>query len=208
MIQHIMITNIGVPLMMFGVPFVICSRGLTPGVRKYLFLPVVKSSILRRLLHFFSQPLVALFLFQFAYWFWHVPYYYNLALLNDGWHLLEHACFAVASLLFWRNIIDPYPMRSPLRVPVRLLYIAALMASNIILSAFLTFSDDVWYAYEGRPLPEWWQPWNHLDDQRLGGLIMWVPGEFIDFIVMTGLFFTWVHREERRKSEQVKLATQ
>jgi cytochrome c oxidase assembly factor CtaG len=204
MVQHLMITNIGVPLMMFGVPFFICIRGISPGVRRNIYFPLVRSKPLRWLFNLMSKPLVSLFLFQAAYWFWHVPFYYNLALMNDAWHLVEHATFAWASILLWRNIIDPYPMRSPLKLPVRMLYIMGLMAANVILSAFLSFSDDVWYAYAGRPLPSWWAPWNHLDDQRLGGLLMWVPGEFLDFFVVSLIFIIWTKRE--RKKEQAKLA--
>jgi putative membrane protein len=208
MIQHLMITNIGVPLMMFGVPFFICIRGISPTTRRYVYFPIVRNKLIRSALNLVSKPLVSLFLFQAAYWFWHVPYYYNLALLNDLWHLVEHACFAWVSILLWRNIIDPHPMKAPLRMPVRMLYIMGLMASNVILSAFLSFSDSVWYAYVGRPIPEWWKPWDHLDDQRLGGLLMWVPGEFIDFFVVSVIFVIWtsrVRKEEAKARQQAEL---
>lgn len=204
MVQHLMVTNIGVPLMMLGVPFFICVRGLSPGIRRKVYFPIARSRPIRWIFNLMSRPLVSLFLFQAAYWFWHVPYYYNLALLNDAWHLLEHATFAWASILLWRNIIDPHPMKSPISMPVRMLYVMGLMASNVILSAFLSFSDTVWYAYEGRPVPEWWKPWTHLDDQRLGGLLMWVPGEFIDFFVVSMIFIIWTSREKKREQAQKK----
>lgn len=194
MIQHLMITNIGVPLMMFGVPFFIAVRGISPGVRRNVYFPIVRSRPLRWIFDLIGLPLVSLGLFQATYWFWHVPYFYNLALLNDAWHLVEHACFAWVSILLWRNIIDPAPMRSKLKLPVRMLYVMALMASNVVLSAFLSFSDEVWYAYAGRPIPTWWLPWDHLDDQQLGGLIMWVPGEFIDFLVVSVIFAVWTRK--------------
>lgn len=204
MVQHLMISNIGVPLMMFGVPFFICVRGISPGVRRRVYFPLVRSRPLRFVFSLVSKPLVSLALFQATYWFWHVPYFYNLALLNDAWHLVEHACFAWVSILLWRNIIDPHPMRSPLSLPVRMLYVMALMVSNVILSALLTFSDTVWYAYAGRPVPEWWKPWTHLDDQQLGGLIMWVPGEFLDFLIVSIIFVVWsngVRRKEAREKQ-------
>ena len=79
-----------------------------------------------------------------------------------------------------------------------------LMAANVILSAFLSFSDDVWYAYVGRPIPAWWSEWSHLDDQRLGGLLMWVPGEFIDFFVVTVIFAVW-SSGVKKKEEAARL---
>ena len=205
MIQHLMITNIGVPLMMFGVPFLICVRGISPGFRRNVYFPIVKNRPLRWFFNLISLPLVSLAIFQSAYWFWHVPYFYNLALFNDAWHLVEHTCFAWASILLWRNIIDPAPMKAPLPLPMRMLFVMALMASNVILSAFLSFSDDVWYAYIGRPIPMWWQPWDHLDDQRLGGLLMWVPGEFLDFFVVSVIFAVWI-RKVRSEEKAVRAA--
>ena len=205
MIQHLMITNIGVPLMMFGVPVLICVRGISPGFRRNVYFPIVKNRPLRWFFNLISLPLVSLAIFQSAYWFWHVPSFYNLALFNDAWHLVEHTCFAWASILLWRNIIDPAPMKAPLPLPMRMLFVMALMASNVILSAFLSFSDDVWYAYIGRPIPMWWQPWDHLDDQRLGGLLMWVPGEFLDFFVVSVIFAVWI-RKVRSEEKAVRAA--
>jgi putative membrane protein len=200
MIQHLMITNIGVPLMMFGVPFFICIRGISPDIRRSIYFPLVRNRFVRVVFNFMSRPLISLALFQTAYWFWHIPLFYNLALLHDGWHLVEHATFAWASILLWRNIIDPHPMRSPMKLPVRMLFIMGLMAANVILSAFLSFSEDVWYAYAGRPIPTWWLPWDHLDDQRLGGLLMWVPGEFIDFFVVSVIFVVWTSRVRKQEA--------
>ena len=75
------------------------------------------------------------------------------------------------------------------------------MAANIILSAILTFADEVLYAYEGIPLPSWWERWGHLQDQRVGGLIMWVPGGLVMLIAMTVVFFVWAHKEKRKVFE-------
>ena len=185
--------------------FLICVRGISPGFRRNVYFPIVKNRPLRWFFNLISLPLVSLAIFQSAYWFWHVPYFYNLALFNDAWHLVEHTCFAWASILLWRNIIDPAPMKAPLPLPMRMLFVMALMASNVILSAFLSFSDDVWYAYIGRPIPMWWQPWDHLDDQRLGGLLMWVPGEFLDFFVVSVIFAVWI-RKVRSEEKAVRAA--
>lgn len=198
MVQHLMITHLGVPLMLFGVPFFVILRGMPLWVRRYIYFPILRSKVFYLIERTIARPLPALILFEVNYWFWHVPRYYNLALLNDIFHLIEHACFAVTSLLLWRNIIDPHPMKSPVPLPARLLFLGFIMAANIILSAILTFSDEVLYAYEGIPLPSWWERWGHLHDQRLGGLIMWVPGGFVMLIAMTAVFFVWAHREQEK----------
>ena len=206
MIQHMLIVMLGSPLMLFGAPYFIISRGLSPGFRRKIYFPVIRNKALRKVHKFLMFPLISLALFQGNYWFWHIPRYYNWALLNDFVHLFEHACMAFASFYLWRNIIDPWPLRSQLHMGFRLLFLAAIMALNSALGAALTYATKVWYAYEGIPMPTWWSyRWSHLDDQRLGGLIMWVPGGFITFISMTICFFVWVHREQKKDRKNMVL---
>lgn len=197
MIQHLMITSIGVPLVLFGVPFFVIIRGAPPWFRRQIYFPLLRMKVVRFAQSVMSYPVTALIVYEMMFWFWHVPFFYNLALLNDGFHLLEHAGFAFAAMYVWRNIIDPYPMRSRVPMPARLLFLAIMEAFNIILSSFLAFSTTVWYAYEGIPQPSWWT-WGHLEDQKLGGLIMWVPGGIIHVLAMTIVFFVWVGREQRK----------
>ncbi len=195
MIQHMMISHLGVPLMMFGIPFFVVMRGMPLWFRKGIYFPFLRSGLPKLFSKTIARPLPALILFELNYWFWHVPRFYNMALLNDIIHLVEHACFALTSILLWRVIIDPKPLRSPLPLPARLLALGLMMALNIILSAILTFSDKLLYAYEGIPQPSWFAQWGHFEDQRLGGLIMWVPGGLIMLVAMTVVFFVWARRE-------------
>lgn len=196
MVQHMMISHIGVPFMLFGVPFFIVLRGMPVWFLKRVYRPILKSRLLRLMNATIARPIPALIFFEVNYWFWHIPRYYNLALLNDYYHLLEHACFAVSSMLMWRNLVDPHPMKSPIPLPARILYLGFIMAANVALSAYLTFKEHVLYAYEGIPLPSWWERWGHLQDQRVGGLIMWVPGGIIMLVAMTVVFFVWAAREQ------------
>ncbi len=206
MIQHLMIVILGVPLMMFGAPFFVVIRGVSPGFRRHVYFPLLRNSIVRRVHQFFSHHVVALAVFEGNLWFWHVPRFYNWALLNDWVHLIEHGTMALSAIYLWRNIIDPYPLKSPLHMGFRLLYLGAIMALDTVLSAALSFADTLWYAYEGIPMPAWWaERWTHLDDQRLGGLIMWVPGEFILFLAMTICFFVWVQREQKKERSEATL---
>lgn len=205
MIQHVSIVMIGVPFMLLGSPYFVIIRGLNPWVRRNLYLPLLKSPILRTGNRFFVHPLIALALFEVNFWFWHIPKYYNLALLNDYIHLLEHALMAWTAIFLWRNIIDAKPMPAKLHMGVRLLLLGAIMALNIALAAALTYASEVWYAYEGIPMPEWWASrWDRIQDQRLGGLIMWVPGGFCMFLAMTATFFVWAHRENVKEKQRLE----
>ncbi|MCY4381002.1 MAG: cytochrome c oxidase assembly protein, partial [Proteobacteria bacterium] len=142
------------------------------------------------------HPVISLVLFNLNFWFWHQARWYNLALYHDLYHMLEHALMAITSLYLWRHILDPKPLHSPLPMGLRILFLASFMALNIVLAALLTYASEPWYAYDNIPMPSWWgDHWTRLDDQRLGGLIMWVPGGIITFLFMTLCFFVWVQRE-------------
>ena len=205
MIQHMLIVQVGTPLMLLGVPYYIVSRGLSVNFRRYIYFPIIKNRFLRKVNNLFLFPIISLFLFECNFWFWHVPRFYNWALLNDFIHLLEHALMAITSFYLWRNIIDPYPLKCRLHMGLRLLYMASIMVLNTVLAAALTYASKVWYAYEGIPMPKWWAyRWDHLDDQRLGGLIMWIPGGFLTFLSMTICFFVWVQREQKSEIQKTK----
>ncbi len=42
---------------------------------------------------------------------WHTPALYELALRSPAWHQTEHACFLLASLIFWWPVVQPWPSR-------------------------------------------------------------------------------------------------
>jgi putative membrane protein len=207
MVQHIMMVSIGSPLILFGVPFYVIVRGAPVWFKRGVYLPAMRNRPLQAIFGFLGRPLPSLIFFQIMFWMWHAPVLYDLALFNDVIHLVEHGCFALSSMLLWRNIVAPKPINSPLPMPARLLFLAIIMASNIGLASWLTFTKKVWYGYEGIPQPGWWS-WGYLQDQQLGGLIMWVPGGIIHFIAMTICFFVWVDSEQKKDQIQTaKLAT-
>jgi putative membrane protein len=41
-----------------------------------------------------------------------------------------------------------------------------------------------------------------LDDQQIGGLIMWVPGGLVFWLAMTVVWFRWARREEQGEAER------
>lgn len=203
MLQHLLITALGVPLFLFGSPFIEILRGLPVGVRSRLVSAVrtlQRISFFRKIAH----PIVAVLLYEGVFWFWHIPKFYNIALLNDGIHLHEHACMAMAAINLWRVLIDPRPSKSTLSLPLRILMLGLLTTVDMALSAGLTYSSRAWYAYDQLPVPEEWA-WNRLQDQQLGGLIMWVPGSLVWIFAMICIFVFWTLKEQDQHFVQGKL---
>jgi cytochrome c oxidase assembly factor CtaG len=103
-----------------------------------------------------------------------MPGPYELALRSETYHYLEHACFFGSALLFWRNVIEPWPSRSLWPRWSMIPYLALADIQNTALCALLTFSDRIWYpSYAAMPRPFGLSP---LEDQAAAGAIMWIPG--------------------------------
>jgi cytochrome c oxidase assembly factor CtaG len=187
MAQHLLITVVGVPLLMMGAPYYVCIRGVPRSFRTYFILRIVRNKFVTRVWNTLQRPLVAVFLYEGTMWFWHIPNFYNLALLDDNFHLLEHTCMALAALNLWRVLLDVRPMRARTSPLTAMGLITLIMTMDIALSAALTYSNRVWYAYEFLPQPAWWS-WDRLSDQQLGGLIMWVPGSGIWLLALIFIF--------------------
>jgi cytochrome c oxidase assembly factor CtaG len=63
-----------------------------------------------------------------------------------------------------------------------------------VVAIYITMAEQVLYpAYASAPRIS---PLSPLDDQLLGGLIMWVPGSLIFIGIMSVVFFKWSARGE------------
>jgi cytochrome c oxidase assembly factor CtaG len=162
MVQHLVLTVVAAPMLWLGAPTAPLFVALPRPVRRTL-LAVTRSRFAGWLLH----PGVGWVAFAVSFWVWHVPALYDLALESDAWHHLEHACFFVSALLFWRPVVLAWPARISWPRWTMIPYLALAMLQSLPLAAILTFSDRVLYA-----------GYASIDDQARAGVIMWVPGSF------------------------------
>jgi cytochrome c oxidase assembly factor CtaG len=173
MTQHLLLMMVAPPLLWMGAPVAPLLLGLPRPVRRAVTRALAMPP-LRRLSHVLADPVVSWVAFVVAFWVWHVPALYDLALSSDGWHHVEHACFFVTAGLFWRPVLLPWPARSVWPRWAMIPYLALADIQNSVLAAILTFSDHLIYpAYGALPLTWGLSP---LEDQAIAGVIMWVPG--------------------------------
>lgn len=106
-------------------------------------------------------PMLAALLHAAVIWFWHAPSPYVLALDNEWWHIVEHACFLITAGLFWWSVLYCT------KVTVARAFLALLftLMHTGFLGALLTFANTSLYG-EHRPV----------ESQQLAGLLMWVVG--------------------------------
>jgi putative membrane protein len=69
-----------------------------------------------------------------------------------------------------------------------------------VVGAMITLADAPLYPfYVAAPRVMGLSP---LDDQQIGGLVMWVPGGLVFWLAMTVVWFRWSVREERGDAER------
>ncbi len=77
-------------------------------------------------------------------------------------------------------------------------YIFITVVPNFALAAFLTYARDAWYeAYQVSATLYGMTP---LQDQQLGGVIMWIPGSFV---MGTALVLVLAFAVRREQEEQL-----
>jgi putative membrane protein len=76
------------------------------------------------------------------------------------------------------------------------LYLFTTAVHSSLLGALLTFAGSVWY----QPYLHTTQSWGltPLEDQQLGGLIMWIPAGIVYIIAGLAFFAGWLRESERR----------
>jgi putative membrane protein len=118
--------------------------------------------------------------FALLLWLWHVPGPYAATFAGDGIaYWLMHLSLALSATWFWAALLRHGPGR-PLGAAVAALATAIQMGG---LGALLTFAPRPLYAAHA---PDVTLPWGFtpLEDQQLGGLLMWVPGGLLFVLVL------------------------
>lgn len=129
-------------------------------------------------------------LFGTAFWFWHAPAAYDASLRGDLAYAAMHVSMIGTAVLFWRGLFRAWQRRPHLAA------LAALVTTIHmgVLGALLTLAPRALYAsHLDTTLPWGLTP---IEDQQLGGLVMWVPGGLVLLAVSLGGLARWLVRTE------------
>jgi putative membrane protein len=193
MLQHEIILLLAAPLFAASHPAVTMLYALPPTIRP----PVGRW--FSRTEHFPPVALIltppsAFLLHAAALWLWHIPSLYQATLDSDIIHALQHLSFFLSGVLFWSALYGAG--RSTMTYGAGVLYVFGTATHSGGLGALLTFSTVLWYPiYAGRT-----QLWHLtlLQDQQLGGLLMWVPSGVVFIVIGVWMFARWLATSEQR----------
>ena len=175
MAQHELLMLFVAPLLVMGRPLAVWAWALPFGQRRATH-AVVRHPAWRRCWQFATRPFGATLLQAIALVVWHIPAAFDRAAAHAGLHALQHTIFLAAALSFWWAILGSGQRadRSAAAAAVGVIALFCTMIATGALGALLTFAPATWYhAYADLPMP--WAA-SALEDQQLGGLLMWVPG--------------------------------
>jgi len=141
-----------------------------------------------------TNPLAAWAIHAAALWVWHVPALFQATLTSDFVHTLQHVSFLGSALLFWWALI--HGPRGLMGYGAAVLYVFTTSVHSGILGAFITFTGTLLYPAYARTTASWGL--TPLEDQQLGGLIMWVPAGLVYIIAGLALCAGWMRESERR----------
>jgi putative membrane protein len=128
-----------------------------------------------------------------ALWYWHMPVPYDATFGATWIYWSMHISLFGTSIFLWRELVD-----HPARQTAQVLAAGSLTFMQMgLLGAVLTLAD--------RPMFQWHltttQAWHFtpLQDQQLGGAIMWVPGIVLFlWIAVRSLSYMWESVERAR----------
>jgi putative membrane protein len=184
MVQHLVLTLVVPPLWLMGTPAAVLDRLLDPVFRFRLPAAVARAV---------TRPLLAWSLYAVGLIAWHLPGPYNAALEHHGWHIVEHLVLLGTAILGWWPILSSSRRLPALPYAAQLLYLFVFGIPMTIVAAFITGAEQPLYPwYAAAPRVFGLSP---MEDQQIGGVIMWVPAAFIPVFAFTVVFFRWAAAE-------------
>jgi cytochrome c oxidase assembly factor CtaG len=200
MVQHTILMMITPLFLALGAPVTLALRTL-PSRPRATLLRVLHSRFARIV----SFPPLALALFIATPFALYYSPFYEISLESGFWHAFVHMHFVIiGSMLMWPLVgTDPIPGR--VSYPLRLLLVFLMLPFHAFLGVTIMDSSIVLAGHWYESFHRAWGP-TPLEDQHIGGGIMWAAGDVIAVVVLAALFVQWFaqsQREARREDRRL-----
>lgn len=201
MIQHLLLIMIAPPLMLIANPMPFMLWGL-PGkwrlkIGRGLSRLLNGKSTFRQYLRKATTPGIVWMIWLVSIIGWHDPNAYNAALRSDLVHDLEHLSFFFGGMLYWWHVTGAGPrIHKQFGLIGRIAFALSAVPPNMLTGAAIAFAQDVIYTYYNN-VPRL-MGLSVMEDQQMGGVIMWVPGSMMYIIAALVLISRLLQGESRK----------
>ncbi len=191
MVQHMVLAMLTPVFLALGAPVTLALRTLPGGGRR-----AVLAVLHTRLARVVTFPVVAGALFVANPFALYMTGLYEQTLRHPWLHDLNHVHFVLIGSLWFFSVLGLDPMPGRIAYPLRLLAVFATMPFHAFLGLAImsqtTLIAGDWYL----ALDRHWGP-TPLEDQQIGGGLLWASGDLVALVVLGALFVQWSRASER-----------
>ncbi len=189
MIQHELLMAVAAPLLVLGKPMAAFMWGLPERMRR----PV------SRVFSLSIPPLAAFLLHAAAIWVWHAPRLYDASVNNEFAHIAQHSSFLGSALLFWWSLFHSRSRKGSEGAAIIYLFLTGIHTT--LLGALIALSSAPFYSvYTDATTTSWGL--TAIEDQQLGGIIMWVPAGMVYLGAALYLMLRWINQSAERVAKR------
>jgi putative membrane protein len=132
-------------------------------------------------------------IFFVALWYWHMPAPYDATFASVPMYWSMHVTLFGSSILLWHSLLNHTRQHTAQALAAGLLTFLQMG----LLGAVLTFADRPMFSSHLLTAPLWGL--SALQDQQLGGALMWVPGiALFSWIALRSIARLWLSLEQAR----------
>lgn len=176
MAQHVLLALVVAPVLLLCVPSSIARKAASSAILRHL----------NRVLRHRGLTWVAGI---GAMWVWQLPIICEAAMHHPVLHMVESVSFLITGTIFWWPIASPLPKERMQPVPWAVLYLFSACLGCTVLGILIAFAPAGYFP--SHPMAGSHLQYPSVDDQQIGGLVMWVGGCFIYLSAIMAMFARW-----------------
>lgn len=178
MIGHDLLLLVAAPLLTLADPVPLLTAAMSAGWREIGREWSAPNSVGRRFLKRVTSLRVAWLLYLAMLGLWHSPGAYSLTVRYPGVRWLEHVTILTAASLFWWHVMGKASsVHGVLSYSVRIGLVLSAYVVNQVFGVILVLAGTSFYPSDPETLRMFGI--TAVQDQTLGGGVMWVPGELV-----------------------------
>lgn len=198
-IQHLSLLSLVPLLIALSAPAGPLIAGMPDWLRRRVYAPIASNRVVRGLFGLLSTPFVAAAFFIAAMLFWLQPAMQTAALQDETIHDWMHFSMLIAGMFLYFSALDPRAPPTGAGYGARIFSVLAVLLANIPLGAYLSYKQRVLYPVYGAGPHLGMTP---VIDERIGGLIQYVPGSMMFVVVALLVFGLWNRQESRAEGRR------